>query len=772
MRKLLTVFLFLLVTGTGYAQQQFTLSGHIKDEATGETLIGANVYIRAIQAGAAANTYGFYSLTCVPGTYEIEYSYIGYQPKTVTVNLQQNIKKNIELRPVGFEVEETVITAEIDHENVTSTDMGYVKIDPSKLQSLPVVFGEQDVLKTIQMLPGIKSSSEASTGFVVRGGKIDQNLILLDEAPVYNASHIGGFFSVFNSDAIKDVKIIKGSMPAYYGGRLSSVVDMTMNDGNNREFQGTGGLGLIFSRLTLQGPIKKGKGSFILSGRRTYVDQFFRLSSNEDVKNSQFYFYDLNLKGNYQISDRDRLFFSGYFGRDVINIKDELGLDWGNKTWTARWNHLFSDRLFLNSSLIYSKFDYVIKFDSDGRLLNIGSDIDDINLKEDFQYFRNPNSTISFGGNVIHHTFRPGKISYEDEDTDFRAEIDEKYALESAAYVSHEQSVTPLLTLNYGLRLSMFTMVGPGTVYNFDDNGHFLSETEHSGRGIIKNYLGPEPRFSATYGVGASSSVKASYTRNRQYVHLLTNSLVNSPMDVWQPSTNNVKPEISDQISLGYFRNFDDDNYETSAEIYYKHMQNQIAYKNGADIVLNEHVESELIYGKGRAYGIEFFAQKKYGKVTGWLGYTISRTEREFADVDDGRMFPSRHDRTHDVKLVAMYNTGKKWSVSATWNYYTGDAVTFPSGKYRVDGRTVNYYTERNGYRMPGFHRLDMGLTRKFKKRGFWESDLNISIINVYRRKNAYMMYFRENENNPNYTEAVKVSLFRFFPTLTYNFKF
>lgn len=768
----LTLLFFLISFNIISAQEKRTISGHVKDASTGEELIGATIFIKELLVGTTTNVYGFYSLTIPAGTYTVKYSFIGYKPQEITLDLYQNIKQNIELAESATTLEEVVVTAKSADENIKSSEMSMVKINVKKVKVIPVIFGEQDILKTIQLLPGVNSAGEGNCGFYVRGGGVDQNLILLDEAPVYNASHLLGFFSVFNSDAIKDVKLIKGGMPAEYGGRLSSVLDVKMNEGNSKKFEVSGGIGTIASRLNIQGPIVKDKGSFIISGRRTYADIFLNFSSNELQKSTKLYFYDLNTKANYRLGEKDRIFLSGYFGRDVFAFADRFGFNWGNTTATLRWNHLFNDKLFLNSSLIYSDYNYVISIQGFDNLIDISSGIRDVNLKEDFQYYINPKNTLKFGLNIIYHTFMPGEISASDDSFINDKIIDKKYALESAAYISDELNVTQKLKLNYGLRYSMFTALGPGDVYTFDDEDEIIDTTKYTSGEIIKNYWGLEPRISANFMLNEKSSVKASYARNYQYIHLLSNSTSSSPTDLWLPCSNIIKPQISDQVALGYFRNFKDNTFETSVEVYYKNMQNQIDYKNGADILLNEKVESQLVFGKGRAYGIEFFIKKKFGRLNGWIGYTLSKTERKFDEINNDAWYPAKQDRTHDVSIVGIFELSNRWTFSATWVYNTGNAVTFPSGKYEVDGQTVSLYTERNGYRMPAYHRLDIGATLLSKKTAKFQSSWNFSIYNVYARKNAYTITFRENENDPTKTEAVRLSLFQIVPSVTFNFKF
>ncbi len=767
MRKKSIIVLLLLLCNILNAQEKFTISGHIKDAATGEELIGATIFVKELMTGGITNVYGFYSVTIPAGEYTIEYSYIGYETQKIEIYLNQSTKKNVELLSTGISLQEVVVTAEVADKNVKSTEMSVVKITPKEIKAVPVLFGEQDILKTLQLMPGVKSAGEGSSGFYVRGGGSDQNLILLDEAPVYNASHLMGFFSVFNSDAIKDMKLYKGNAPAEFGGRLSSVLDVKMNEGNSKRFSTSGGIGLISSRLTIESPIVKNKGSFIITGRRTYADLLLKLSSDESLKNTVLYFYDFNMKANYRLNQNNRIFLSGYFGNDVLDMDGDMGFDWGNTTATFRWNHLFSDKLFLNSTIIYSKYKYMIGIMDD----NIYSSIQDYNLKEDFQYFLNTRNTLKFGFNSIYHTFSPGKLS-SDVNPSKNKEIDNKYALENAAYISHSFDINPVLKINYGLRYSMFSYIGAGNVYTYNDEGGIIDTTSYKSGELIKNYGGFEPRFLVNYLLNEKSSVKFSYTRNRQYIHLITNFTSSSNIDIWQPSTNIVEPEIADQLALGYFRNLKQNKFETSVEIYYKNLQNQIDIKDGAEIIMNEKVESELVFGNGYSYGIEFFLRKKVGKLTGWLSYTWSKTERQFDEINNGDFFPAVYDRTHDVSIVGIYNFTKRLSVSATWVYYTGNAVTYPVGRYEIGNQIVPVYSDRNSQRMPDYHRLDIGLTLKNKKKRKFESSWNFSIYNVYARQNAYTISFRSKENSPMETEAVQMSLFSIVPSITYNFKF
>lgn len=770
--RYIIILLLWLASFASNAQIKYTFSGTVKDSLTGETLIGAYILFPDINAGCVTNAYGFFSITLPSKNYTARFVYLGYSSKTISVPLKSNVVVNIQLQAKTVSLQELTVRAEAVNRNVTSSEMSVQKLDMKEAKSLPVLFGEQDIMKTLQLLPGVKSAGEGNSGFYVRGGTTDQNLVLLDEAPVYNTSHLLGFFSVFNSDAIKDVKLIKGGIPAEYGGHLSSVVDIRMNDGNYKDLGVSGGIGLISSRLAIDGPIVKDKGSFMVSARRTYADLFLKLSKDTNQNRTTLYFYDVNMKANYSLGSKDHVFLSGYFGRDVFNYGGRFGIEWGNATSTLRWNHLFSDRLFLNSSIIYSKYNYIITLEGANRQVNISSGIQDYALKEDFQYYLNPQSTIKFGVNSTFHTFSPGTLKAKNDTTLNNRILQSKTALESGLYLSQEYVINPSITLNYGARLSIFSVLGPGRFYTYDNEGYKIDSIVSNNHSIVKNYFGFEPRLSMTYVFNQSNSIKASYMRIYQYLHLLSNSTSGNPTDLWLPTSNNIKPQRADQWALGYFKNLGNNNYETSVELYYKTMDNLIDYKSGANIILNPNVESQLLFGKGWAYGAEFFIKKKEGDFTGWISYTLSRTLRQFDDIDQGRSFPAKQDRIHDISLVTIYKASKSWTLASTWVFNTGDAVTFPSGLYEVDGIVAPLYTERNGYRMPNYHRLDISATHLKKFSNKRERSWNFSIYNVYARRNAYSINFRPDPNNPSQMQAVRLSLFSIIPSVTFNFKF
>ncbi len=765
----LLISLLLCLTAEGQVRRNVTISGTIENSESGEVLIGANVIVMGQKSvGASSNAYGFYSLTLPEGVYVLRVQYLGYKPTIDTVRLSDNTRKNFSLAPEPLTEEEVVVSGERANANVTSTRISANDLQVKQLKTIPVILGEQDVMKTIQLLPGIMGAGEGSTGFYARGGGADQNLVLLDEAPVYNPSHVLGYLSVFNSDAIKDVTVMTGGVPAQYGGRLSSVVDIRTDDGSNKTFGAKGGIGLLDSRLTLDGPIVKDKGSFIVSGRRTYADLFLRLSKDTTVNRVRLYFYDLNAKVNYSLGGRDRIFLSGYFGRDNFSYPNIFGFNWGNATGTLRWNHIFGDKFFSNTSLIYSDYAYANDIGASPNQFEITSGIEDVNLKTDFQYFMNPENTLQFGADFIYHTFLPGTITSGPGITLNNVSVEKKFGLENALYVSDEWAVLQRLKVTYGLRLSSFSLLGPGSIFDYNSDGNPIDTLTYPSGKFIKTFFSLEPRLSAVFVINDASSIKSSYTRTVQYLHLLSNSTSTSPSDLWVPSTNNVPPEYADQVDLGYFRNFSENEYESSLVIYYKNMQNLIDYKNGADLQLNPTVESLLLFGRGWSYGLEFMLKKKFGKLTGWIAYTLSRTEEQFAQINNGQPFPATQDRTHDISVVLMYNLNEKWNFGATWVYYTGNAITFPSGNYTIGGKLVPYYTSRNGYRMPVYHRLDLSVTWNINE----HSDLNLSIYNAYDRMNPYAITFKQSPNNPNQTEAVQTTIFPIIPSLTYDFKF
>lgn len=764
-----------ITLGSNGIAQNFTLNGIIKDKKNGEQLTGANVTIKELAGiGTTANEYGYYSLTIPKGKYTIIFSFIGYEPDTLRINLDKSQKTDIALSDDAVQIKEVVVTSRRKDENVRSVQSGMDKINPKEVSKIPVLLGEKDIIKTLQLMPGVKNAGEGNSGFFVRGGSGDQNLILLDEAPVYNASHLLGFFSTFNSDAIRDATLYKGTQPAQYGGRLSSVLDLKMNEGNNQKYSVGGGIGLISSRLSIEGPIVKDKGSFLITGRRTYADLFLKLSKDETTRNSSLYFYDLNLKANYKLSEKDRIYLSGYFGRDKLGIGESIGIDWGNYTSTLRWNHLINSKIFSNTSLVFSNYDYNISLNSGSDNFDIKSKIQDYNLKQEFQFFVSPKYSMKFGFNSIFHEIVPGKVESSQTSTinSSSSSLQNRHSLENSIFVGNDIKLSDKFNVAAGFRLTSFTVLGEGRFYNLNSNHQIIDTTSYSKGEVVKNYLNLEPRLSLNYIITQSSSVKAGYFRNVQNLHLISNSTSANPTDKWVSSSNIIKPEIADQISLGWFKNLANNKYEISIEGYYKWMQNQIDYKDGADVQSNDAIETQLLFGKARAYGVEFLIKKNSGRFTGWAGYTLSRTEKQIVGVNKGNWYPAKQDRTNDITLVGMYDLTRKWSISATWTFYTGNAVTFPSGKYKMDDKVVWLYTERNGYRMPNYHRLDLGATLKLKDKPNYSSELSFSLYNAYGRENAYSISFRESKTDPTKTEVVQTTLFRWIPSISWNFKF
>lgn len=764
---------------------RYTISGFIKDSLNGETLIGATVAVSGKTKGISSNQYGFYSLTLEEGDYIIACSFIGFQPKLLQVKLDGNKQLNIELLPKASLSQEVIVTTKKRDANVKNAQMGKFTLPIEQIKTIPAFLGEVDLLKTIQLLPGIRNAGEGSAGLYVRGGGPDQNLILLDDAPVYNTGHLFGFFSIFNSDAIKNVSLIKGGMPAQYGGRLSSVLDVAMKEGNNQKYQVEGGIGLIASRLSIQGPLKKDKASFIISARRTYIDALTKpfIKKTSQFYGSGYYFYDLNAKVNYRFSEKDRLYLSGYFGRDVFDFVNgrqslKVNIPWGNATGTLRWNHVFNKRLFGNTTAVYNDYNFTFKAAQNNFEVKLASGIKDWSLKQDFDLYPFTGHKVKFGGIYTFHTFTPSVVSGKQDSVVFNpnnAQV--KYASEAGLYVQDDWEISDKLKINAGMRYSFFQQIGKYKIYKTDANGNRLDSTVFGRGEPVKTYGGFEPRLTIRYALNDETSIKASYTRNLQYIHLVSNAGTTLPTDIWVPSTYKVKPQISDLYAAGFFKNFKDNTYETSLELYYKSMRNQIEYEEGYTPNTLEDTENFFTFGKGWSYGAEFFVNKTKGKLTGWVGYTLSWTWRKFAALNFGEKYPAKYDRRNDLSVVATYEVNKKWKVSAVFVYGSGNAATLPQRFYIIDGILTQEYSRINQYRLPAYHRLDLAaiLTPKKNEHRKWKTEWVFSIYNTYSRQNPYFIYFDQEGSPLNGTlkiQAKQVSLFPIIPAVTWNFKF
>lgn len=798
MRSVVLV-VFLLTSLFNWSQENFTLSGYITDIRNGETVIGAKIYIPSIRQGAMTNNYGFYSLTVPAGTYQVEFRVGGFDTETREVVLDKDVQLDIEMGAELQQIDEVVVSAKAE-ENTKSTKISQIELDMKEVRTLPAFMGEVDIIKTIQLLPGVSSAAEGGQGFYVRGGGPDQNLVLLDEAVVYNAAHLFGFFSVFNADAVKSVNLIKGGMPANFGGRMSSVLEVNMNEGNNKRFGIKGGLGLISSRLTVEGPIVKGKGSFIASARRTYIDVIMKAAIPDDspFAGSSYYFYDFNLKANYKLGEKDKLFLSGYYGKDEFafgNREDDFNvrMPWGNGIGALRWNHLFSNKLFLNVTATYSNYLFKFGSEQDEFKFEIKSGIADWGGKADFTYFPNSRHKFKWGLHYTNHTFTPIGVSAQSEDVVFNTgSAQELKSHESAVYFLDEFDWTENIRFNAGLRYSTFQHVGPFTRYIKGDISTPDTSIVYDKGDLIKFYHGLEPRISARWMLKDRSSIKAGYTYNYQYVHLTSLSAVSLPTDIWYPTTNIAQPQTGWQGTVGYFRNFKSNMFESSVEVYYKGMNNLIEYKEGAlpgDNV-NDNTDNLLVFGKGWSYGAEFFLKKVSGKFTGWIGYTWSKTERKFDDLNNGEIFPAKYDRRHDLSVVLSYKVNKRLIFTSAFIFATGNTLTLPTSWYVQDQDLLFNYGARNSTRMAPYHRLDISATwysKEFKERKDPEtgeifqvkkrfrSNWSFSVYNVYNRANPYFLYV-DNDGDfleGNFEISVKqVTLFPIIPSVTWNFEF
>lgn len=748
-----------------------TISGYVKDASNGEVLIGVNIYVAELNTGTVTNTYGFYSVSLQPGKYKVTYSYVGFSKVEKQIELKSNTTMNMELTPISQQLDEVVVTAERPEANVKQPEMSVNKLDNMAIKKVPALMGEVDILKTIQMLPGVLPTAEGTSGFSVRGGNMDQNLIILDEATVYNASHLMGFFSVFNNDAIRDVKLYKGDIPAMYGGRLSSVLDVRMKEGNSKKLAVTGGVGLISSRLTVEGPIGKNqKTSFLISGRRTYADLFFPLMTDTSAKKSILYFYDLNLKVNHQFSDNDKLFLSAYLGRDIFGQKGQSRAGFGNKTATLRWNHQYSSRLFSNLTATAANYDYdlAMKFGEDNYVWK--SNLVDYCLKTDFNFYLNPNNEIKFGASATLHFLDPINAYIESDSTQHfpRMKNNER---EYAFYLSNQQKIGDKLTVKYGLRYSVFQNVGASTLNHFDDNYNYLGQTHYSKNEIFNTYSGLEPRLGFMYMLNDKSSIKGSYSYTLQYLQLASVSNGSMPLDYWFPASPNVKPQKANQYSLGYFRNLFDNKFETSVEAFYKQMNDVVDFKDHAQTLFNDRLEGDIRVGKARSYGVEFFVRKNEGRLTGWISYTLLRAVRTVPGINDGKEYSAPYNKPHTVNVILSYEFSKRTMLSANWIYSSGTPMTMPNGSQTYGDVVIPTYSERNGGRMRDYHRLDLSLTIKEKVvyGKLWQGEWVFSLYNAYGRHNDWMINFDLNKPNP----VVRTYLpFVFFPGITYNFKF
>lgn len=781
--------LALCVSFTSIAQQKYTLSGIVTDAASKESLIGASLYVSETKSGVATNEYGFYSLTLPAGTYHIVISYLGYPSIERTVDLTNDVKLDIEVASEQKELEEVTVSSNSLKTDVRRPEIGVNKLSVQQIKRMPVVLGETDILKSILQLPGVTNAGEGSSGFNVRGGAADQNLVLLDEATIYNTSHLFGFFSVFNTDAIKDLKLYKGGIPSRYGGRVSSVLDIYQKDGNQNEFHANGGIGLISSRLLAEGPIEKGRGSFLAAGRASYAHLFLKASGNANSA----YFYDLNTKLSYRLNNSNNLFLSGYFGRDAFDISDNFNNLYGNAVLNLRWNHLFSDRLFSNLSLIYSDYYYGLTLNFIGFQWDSG--IRNYNVKYDFKYYLNEKTKLSYGLNAIYHDFNPGEISPSGVDSgiNHRA-LEHKYAIEPALYLEAEQQLTDRLSVDYGLRWSFFYRMGEQNLNLYADNRAVVYNSElgiyekadpigvrHYDNGDrIAAFSNAEPRFALSYQLNDDTSIKAGYVRMAQYLHLISNSQSPTPLDVWAPSDQYLKPQLQDQWSMGYFRNFTKNDYSLETEVFYKTLQNRVDYIDGADLIANEAIEQVVLRGKSRAYGWEVMFRKNSGRLNGWISYTLSRSEqrtpgRDASEpgINNGAWYKTPYDKLHNLAVTASYKWNERWLFSANFALQSGQPVTYPNGQYEYQGIIVPSYGLRNENRLPAYHHLDVAATYVPKKRPGqkWDREWVFGIYNLYNRMNAASISFRQNEDTGR-NEAVRLSIFGIVPSVTYNFKF
>lgn len=794
MKKFLLFFNLLILVTQSVFSQKVTLSGNVYDAQSGEQIVAAYVFLidslnTSESQTCLSNKSGFYSISVKPGHYKLKVSLMGYQDIVEPINLEKNIFRNFQLEPAAFVTEEVVVTGQKEDNNISSATVGKVDLSIQTIKQMPAFLGEADVLKTMQLLPGFSSGSEGNSGFYVRGGGADQNLILLDEAPIYNASHLFGFFSVFNTDAVRNVDVYKSGIPAYYGGRLSSVIDVAQKEGNMKKFEFDGGIGLLFSKFTVQGPIKKDKCSFIISGRRTYVDVLIQpfLKKSSPMKGTKFFFYDLNAKFNVIINDKHRLYFGAYYGRDRYGFKSTSGntrieFNWANAMASARWNYIISPKLFLNTSFTFSHYDFLTDMGMDVYQFNLKSGINDYALKSELTFLPNPKHDLRFGVHYIFHVIRPNEYDVNaGEQTSLSLPKSRPYyAHELGIYANDEWDITSWLKVNAGLRYSHFEHVGPFTRYIINDRDVITDSVTYKAGEIIKQYNRVEPRLNLRFKVAKSTSIKASATLNYQFLHQIPLSTISLPVDVWMPSTEYLKPQTCVQASLGVYQNFDQNMFEAYIDGYYKKMYNLAEYRDGLSFSsLTINPDQMYTFGNGYSTGVEFFFKKSKGRFTGFIGYTLSYTKRKFEDLNNGEPFYARYDRRHDVTINLAYDIiHNKLSIAAVWVYATGNAMTVPLGFYLFNGGMVDEYSTRNSYRMAPYHRLDLSLDWMIAKRKHFETSLNFSIYNVYNRKNPFFIFF-ETKTDVNLAESVfdietkayQMSLIPIMPSITWNFK-
>ncbi|MFV0346313.1 MAG: TonB-dependent receptor [Bacteroidales bacterium] len=784
MQKLYLLLFFVMLQGMNvFAQKKVTISGYIRDAETGEEIIGATLFVSAIKDGAISNTYGYYAISLSPisDSFNIKVNCMGYASQTLNfAGLTSDTVLNVKLALESTMIDEVVVTAEEKRNRQVST--GMLKLDLAQIKSLPTTIGEPDIIKNIQKQPGVVSIGEGTSSYFVRGGSADQNQITIDEANVYDPSHLFGLFSVFNSDVIKSVDLYKGGISSKYGGRLSSFLDIHSIDGNNKEFHGSGSVGLLLAKLMIEAPIKKDKSSFMISGRRSYIDLFQRMSSNPEVSENLISFYDLNAKVNWKLSDRDRLYLAGYFGRDNYKLGDDIAnFGWGNATGTFRWNHLFNEKLFANTTLLYSQFQYQLDLDVNNAAFKWTSLANEAQAKIDFDWFHTNKSRFQFGYSFSYNTFLPAKIDPRGDNTAVSSfKIDRLYSMENTLYINHNLKIGDNLSLQYGLRYSNYASIGPYNQRVYEDpqdniNPQYTIE-EYGKFEIIKAFNLLAPRASLSYMFADDFSVKASYDRTYQNLHLIANGALPLPFNTWQPSTQYVDPQEADQFALGFFKDYGY-NYSLSLGAFYKNFNNITAFADNSEVFFNEDIITEIRSGEGKAYGLEFSAQKNKGKLQGELSYTLSKATQQIEGVNNDREFAASHDRRHVVNISATYKLDERWTFGASWQYGTGRPFTMPTGRYEFDDQVMYYYSDRNAYRLPDFHRLDMSVTfipnprRSRSYQGSWV----VSVVNVYNRKNAFTIFMDEQESDGVYTgktEPTMMYLFPFLPTISYNFKF